>query len=289
MSAKVHPMPDELASMPMALPAAIDRRLTRPPTPAEALHVLLRSQPHAPRLLSEARHRAVLAGNSAAAADRAARVARDTEIGYEQVRRVHDPRGELRGSFWGSATAAGVLLLVAVAAALVLSWGLPWAGRLVFAAATVTLGAVVVWAHRRQPARRGLAAGMTIAVGMLCAGLVALRVLSGGPPAPLRLIEAVVLGVVLVMAIAGAVLVADRCECLTCCRARVRSERAGGARDQLTALAFSDQADAVAAGGAWESLVVEECRLMRPAGPDGEQWIAECIQIARQSATPAES
>ncbi len=282
-------MPDELDNRPMALPAAIDRRLTRQPTPQEALHFLLSSHPLAPGLLSEARHRVVLARNSAAAAGRAARVARDAEIGYEQIRRAHDPRGERCDGFWPAAIGAIVLMSVAVAASLALTWGLPSSGRLVLAAATATLGAVVVWAHRRQPARHGLAVGLTVAVGVLCAGLVALHVLTSGSLSPLRLIEAAALGVVVVMAIAAAVLIVDRCECLACSHARLRSERACAVRDQLTAVAFSDQADAVAAGGAWESLVVEECRLMRPLGPDGEQWVTDCVRIARQSATPAES
>jgi hypothetical protein len=66
----------------------------------------------------------------------------------------------------------------------------------------------------------------------------------------------------------------------------VLSKHAANVRDQLAAQASADQADAVSAAGAWESLVVEECRLAHPAGADVEQWVTDCVRIARLSATP---
>ena len=280
-------MPDETDGRFLSLRAAMDRGQDGHPTPQEALHFLLSSHPLAPGLLSEARHRAVLARNSAAAASLAIRRARDAELGYEHARRAGDPRGSRRGRFWPTAGVIGLLLAVAAAAAYVLCLAVPWPARMVLTAATLALGGAVAYAHRGGHARRRLAAGLTAAAGLLCVALVALRVVTH-TLAVLPLIEAAALGAVLAMAIAAAVLAADRCETLACCRARQLSEDAASVRDRCADAAFADQAEAVAAAGHWESLVVEECRLMRPPAAEGEQWVTECVRIARLSAAPAD-
>ena len=280
-------MAEELDGRFVSLRPAADRGKAGHPTPQEALSLLLGSHPLAPGLMSEARHRAVLARNSAEAANVAVRRARDAELSHEHARRAGDPRGSRRGRFWPTVMIAGLLLALAGAAACVLCLAVPWPARLVLTAATLGLGGALCYAHRGEHARRRLATWLTLAGAVLCIAFVALRICTHAL-ALLPVVEAAALGAVLAMAAGAAVLAVDRCESLHCCRARQRSEQAAEVRDGCVDRAFADQAEAAAAAGHWESLVIEECRLMRPPATDPEQWMTECVRIARLSAAPGD-
>ncbi len=280
-------MDEEQVTAVSRVQAAMDRGLGDL-TPQQALRNLLNSHPLALGTLSEARHRMVLARNSAAAAGRAGRRARDAELSHEHGRRSEDPRGLRRGRFWPTAAVVSALLAVAAAAAFVLCLGLDWPGRIVLVAATGVFGGAVAFVHGRKHLMHGnIAVGLTLMAALLCAAIVALHVLIAGFLSALLVIEAVALGVVLVLTVTAAVLAIQRCESLSCCRLRQRSERARNVSEHLADVASTDQANAVTAASTWESLVVEECRLTRPTMTDSEQWVAECVRIAKLAATPA--
>lgn len=281
-------MSAETGNWPIALPTRIDGGYMRRPTPLEALRGLLISHPLALSTLSEARHRAVLAANSAAEAGRAARRARDAELSYEHARRTEDPRGLRSGRFGLVAAFVGLMLLMSASATLALCWGLTWPYRVMLALATMFLAGVVAYALSKRHVRRNVALGLTIAAVLLWVALVLLPILAVAAWSILMAVKTAALGLVVIMPVIAAVLALDHCESLTCGRLRQRSERAGGEREHLAEVAGADQAEAVRTANVWESLVVEECSMVRPAGADAEQWVAECVRIARNAAIPAD-
>jgi hypothetical protein len=225
----------------MVLPGSIEGDAQQPPSPAEALHQVLSSQPLAPSLLSEARHRQVVAKNSATASERATRLARDAELVYEQARRLSDPRSHRSVGLPYAAWIAGVLLTVSAAIAVALWWTPGW-----------------------------------------------YFVLPGNGPVWLLLAHAAILVGELAIAITTTAVLLRRAESWNCWRLRKAKDRAAARRDEAAAVALSDDAAAVTATGAWESLVMEECRLAHPAAAARDDWVAACIDAARRTATPQE-
>jgi hypothetical protein len=270
----------------IALPGAIERQAEGPATPDQALQRLLASHGQAPGLLSEARHREIVARNSAASAVLAARRARDAELEYELARRRSDPRGERRHRFLPATAAMVVLLLAWGAAGLILAWDLVWPDRVVLAIATAVLAAALAWIMSMPRLREEAAGGILLAGLVMCVALVLVRVFTTSGAIALRVAEAAALGIVLVAGVVIAILVLEHSEGWKCARLRMASDRAIGDRQASQAQVWRDEADAAVAMASWESLVEEECRLGHPGDAVDQTWIKQCRDLARQAATP---
>lgn len=276
-------MSDILPRRLVVLPGAVEREEEGRPTPEGAVGRVLAGHPHAPRLLSQARHKVVAARNTAATAHEAARACRDAEQGYDQVRREHDPDEAKNLHFWPAAALLAALAVVVGAIVVVMVWHMPWLDRIGLALGTVLLGAATagVASRRRDASIHLRAAGLA-----MCLTLVTLAVLWSVGPLPVRLGEAVAFGIVLAAAGMAAVLILDRAEGWCCHQKRRAYQTAARRRENLVRQISHDEAAAEAAVGAWVSLVVEECQL-GPAGDAGSTpWVEACASTARNVAIP---
>jgi hypothetical protein len=270
----------------VAVPGVIVHPQERPSTPVEAVRGLLAGHGRAAHLLSEARHRAIVARESATEAVRAARAGRDTELSHELAVRDSDRHGHWRLHF-GPATAAVAALLVACwAAAFALTRSLPWPDRLIIPLAAAGLGGALVWSAVASRERQGEHHVPLLVAAASAATLVALSVLSTTGDLTLRVVESAALGLILVAVCVAVTWMVDHAENWRCARLRRASDRASRYRQAAAATACHDEADAEAALAAWESLVMEECQLAHPGEAGGETWLAECVATARQIATP---
>lgn len=268
----------------VVVPGVISHPQERPSTPAEAVRGLLAGHGRAAHLLSEARHRAIVARESAAEAVRAARLGRDAELSHELAVRDSDRRGHWRLHFSPAAAAVGALLIACWAAAFALTRSLPEPDRLIIPLATAGLGAAVVWRAVASRERKHLLP--LLIAGAAAATLVTLGIFSTSGGLALRVIEPVALGLILVAVCVAATWVVEHAENWRCARLRRASDRASRYRQDAAATASQDESDAEAAMAAWESLVVEECQLAHPGEAGGETWLADCVATARQIATP---
>jgi hypothetical protein len=269
----------------VVMPGVIDHAREKPSTPVEAVQRLLAGHANAPHLLSEARHRAIVARESAAEAVRSARAGRDAELAYELAVRDSDRRRRWRLHFGPAAVAVGALLVLCLAAALALTRGLSWPDRVIIPLAA-GLGAVVAWragVHRESRWAHHL---VLLVAAAVAAALVALCVLSTAGSLTLRIVVSVVLGLILVVLFTAAAWVVDHAENWHCAKLRWASDRAARYRQAATAAGARDEADAEAALAAWESLVVEECQLAHPGDAAGETWLGDCVSTARKIAVP---
>ena len=270
----------------VVMPGVIERPDGVPSSPVEAVRRLLASHVQAPHLLSEARHRAVVARESAAEAVQEARLARDAELAYELAVRDSDRRGRRGVHFWPAAVSVGALLGICWAAAFVLLRAVPWPDRVVVAVAAVVLGGAAAWRVSATRERDGGHHTLVCAAAAWAAALVVLCILSTSGGIALRVGAAIVLGVALVAADAAVVWVLERAESWRCFRLRRASSRAARRRQAALAEVSCDEAAATAALAAWESLVVEECQLAHPGDVAGETWLADCVSVARSIAAP---
>ena len=278
-------MSDVLPPQLVLLPGAVASVAEAQPAPVIAVGRVLAGNVHAAGLLSEARHRVLLARNSCTAAARAARCCRDAELACELARRRHHPRGAEELHFW----AAGALLAILFAASCVigvaLGWHLPGLARAAVAAGLVVLAGSTAWAWSRwsRSAPR-LALLLGVAMG---AALIMLAVLWATGIAALGLLELAALGVALAATALAGMLVLERAEGWACYRPRLAHLRADRRRQDLLSQMSADQAAAETAVGAWVSLVVEECLLARAGhGTDSGRWVADCAEVARNVAVP---
>jgi hypothetical protein len=270
----------------VVVPGVINHPQDRPSTSVEAVRGLLAGHAKAAHLLSQARHWVIVARESAAEAVRAARLDRDAELSHELAVREADRRGRWRLHFGPTAVAVGALLVACGAAALVLVRALPWPDRVIIPLAAAGLGGAVVWravANREHQGHRHLA---VLIAAASAATLVALSVFSISGGLALRVTVSVALGLILVATCIAATWVVDHAETWHCAKLRRASDRASRYRQAAAAAAAHDEAHAEAALAAWESLVVEESQLAHPGEAAGETWLADCISIARQIATP---
>lgn len=269
------------------MPGVIERPASDPPGPVEALRRLLAGQVVAPHLLSEARHRAVLSHESAAAVIVAARRARDAELAYELAVRKRDPRERRRLHLWFEVVAMGLLLALCWAAAFALTRQLTWPDRLVFPLAAVGLGGALAG---RVSASRDRGRGYRLVLLLAAAWVVALVVLGtctavGG--LLLSVAVALTLGAVLLLAGVAMVWTLDHGEGWHCFRLRRAADLAARHRHDAQEEAWRDGSAAQAALAAWESLVVEECQLAHPGNDaDRQNWLADCVSLARRLAAP---
>jgi hypothetical protein len=270
----------------VVLPGVIEGEGDEAPPAEVTLRRLLASHPHAPSLLSEARHRLGVAKDSALAAVQALRSARDHELAYELARRKADPRDVRHFHFWLAAVCFGALLAVSGAAGLLLAWGVPWPDRIMFAIAAAILGGVVAWRLSLGHGRAGLGGGFVVAGLGLCVILMAIRAITAGGPLLLGIGEAIGLGLVLAGAVLAAVFVFWHSESWRCSRLRRISAQAIRQRQEMLTRASLDDSSAQAAMGAWESLVVEECQLAHPGQAASDAWLDDCVNAARRIATP---
>lgn len=279
-------MPNSAQRRLIVLPGAIQRAGEKPPSPDVALRRLLASHPHAPSLLSEARHAQAVAQDSARTAAQALRLARDDELAYELARRKADPRGARRFRFWFAAVSLAVLLAVSGVAGLLLAWRASPPDRITLAIAAAIIGGAAAWLVSHGHGRRGLGAWFVFTALGLGAVLMAMWVITAGGPLLLRAGEAAALGLVLAAVTLAAVFVLGASESWRCSRLRRRSAQAGQRRQDVLAQAASDESAARAALAAWESLVVEECQLAHPGEGASDSWLADCVAAARRIATP---
>jgi hypothetical protein len=267
----------------VVLPGAVEHEEGPGLTPEAAVGHVLRANVHAPGLLSEARHRVIVARASEAATGQAARSCRDAELAHELARRQHDPRGSRSLGFWAAGGALAVLLIVACAVGLMLAWHRPWLDRATFAVAAAGLGAAVAWGASR---RRGIAVWSVVAGVGAGALLLTLGALWTSGPVALRAAEAVAFGVALAAVAMAGVLVLERGENWQCYRSRRAHMLAARRRQELVDQASMDAAAADAAIGAWVSVVVEECQLAHPGDLDSADWVHSCASAARKIASP---
>jgi hypothetical protein len=276
-------MSEILARRLVVLPGAIEREEGDKPTPEEAVGRVLAGNPHAPRLLSRARHKVVAARNTVATAHETARTCRDAEQDYDQARREHDPDEARNVPFWPAVALLAALAVVAGAIVVVMVWPIPLLDRVGLALGAVLLGAYVAGgvSRRRNAAIHLRAAGLA-----MCLTLVVLAVLWSDGPLPIRVGEAVAFGIALGVAGMAAVLILDHAESGGCHRKRRAYLMAARRREDLVRQISHDEAAAEAAVGAWVSLVVEECQL-GPAGDAGSiPWVEACATTARNVAIP---
>jgi hypothetical protein len=267
----------------VVLPGAIEREEGDKPTPEEAVGRVLAGNPHAPRLLSRARHKVVAARNTVATAHEAARACRDAEQDYDQVRREHDPNEARNLHFWPAVALLAALAVVAGAIVALMVWHIPLLDRIGLALGAVLLGAAVAGgvSRRRNAGIHLRAAGLA-----MCLILVVLAAAWLAGPLPIRLGEALAFGLVLAAAGTAAVLILDHAEGWCCHRKRRAYTMAARRRENLVRQIARVEAAAEAAVGAWESLVVEECQL-GPAGNAGDTpWVQACAATARNVAIP---
>ena len=270
----------------VVMPGVMERADGQPPAPVEAVRRLLGSHALAPYLLSEARHRAVVARDSAAEAVQATRSARDAELAHELAVRENDPRRR-RGIHFGlAAVAVGALLAVCWAAAFALMRALPWPDRTVLSIAAAVLGGAVAWRASVKRERKGGYHPVVFSAVAWVALLVALCVITTAGGLLLRIGAAVSLGVVLVVAGLAVAWMLGHAESWRCSRLRWASDRAARHRQAALSEASDDEAAAMAALAAWESLVVEECQLAHPGDVASETWLADCVSVARKIAAP---
>ncbi len=270
----------------VVVPGVINHPQDRPSTSVEAVRGLLAGHGRAAHLLSQARHWVIVARESAAEAVRAARLDRDAELSHELAVREADRRGRWRLHFGPAAIAVGALLVACWAAALTLARALTWPDRVIIPLAAAGLGGAVVWRAVASRERKGEHHLAVLIAAVLAATLVAMSVLSTSGGLALRVVVSVALGLILATVCVAATWVADHAETWRCARLRRTSERASRYRQAAAAAAADDEAKAEAALAAWESLVVEECQLAHPGEAAGETWLADCVSIACQIATP---
>lgn len=269
----------------VVLPGVVQDAREEAPAPVEALRRLLGGHLKAPHLLSQARHRAILARESADEAARAARVDRDAELAHELAVRECDRRDRWRLHFGIGAIAVAALLLVCGTAALVMIRGLPWPDRVVIPLAVLLCGAVAWRAAMSHDS--GWKHDLVLFAGMAWAAVLgALCVLSTTGGLVFRVVAAVALGLILVATYSAAAWVMEHAENWHCARLRRTSEHAARFRQAAAAAAARDEAAAEAAMAAWESLVVEECQLAHPGAVVSETWLDDCVSVARTIATP---
>lgn len=276
-------MSDILPRRLVVLPGAVEREEEGKPTPGEAVGRVLAAHPHAPRLLSRARHKAVAARNTTATAREAARACRDAEQDYDQIRREHDPNEAKNLPFWPAAALLAALTVVAGAIVVVMVWHIPLLDRIGLALGAVLLGAALAAAVSR---RRNAGIHLRAAGLAMCLILVVLAVLWSASPLLIRVGEAVAFGIALAAAGIAAVLILDHAEGWCCHQKRRTYAMAARRRENLVRQISHDEAAAEAAIGAWVSLVVEECQL-GPAGDAGSTpWVEACATTARNVALP---
>jgi hypothetical protein len=276
-------MSDILPRRLVVLPGAIECEEEDKLTPEEAVGRVLAGNPHAPRLLSRARHKVVAARNTATTAHEAARACRDAEQDYDQIRREHDPDEVRNLHFWPAATLLAALAVVVGAIVVLMVWHIPLPDRIGLALGAVLLGAAVAGgASRRRNAGIHLrAAGLA-----MCLILVVLAVLWSAGSLPIRLGEALAFGIVLAAAGMAAVLILNHAEGSCCHRKRRAYTMAARRRENLVRQISHDEAAAEASVSAWVSVVVEECQL-GPAGDAGiTPWVEACATTARNVAVP---
>jgi hypothetical protein len=276
-------MSDILPRRLVVLPGAVEREEGDKPTPEEAVGRVLAGNPHAPRLLSRARHKVVTARSTVATAHEAARACRDAEQDYDQIRREHDPNEGRNLYFWSAVAILAALAVVAGAIVMVMVWHIPLLDRIGLALGAVLLGASVAGgvSRRRNTGIHLRAAGLA-----MCLILVILAVLWSVGPLPIRLGEAVAFGIALAAGGTAAVLILDHAEGWCCHRKRRAYMMAVRRREDLVRQISHDDAAAEAAVNAWVSLVVEECQL-GPAGDAGSTpWVEGCATAAHNVAIP---
>jgi hypothetical protein len=272
---------------PVVMPGVIERPGSEPPGPVEALRRLLAGQALAPHLLSEARHRAVVARESGAAAIAAARRARDAELAHELAVRNRDPRGRRHLHLWFEVVAVGLLLALCWAAAFALTRQLAWPDRLVFPLAAVGLGGALAWRVSVSRDRGQRHHPIILLAAAWAAALVILGTLTAVGGLLLSIAVALTLGAVLLLAGGAMVCILDHGEGWRCFRFRRAADLVARHRREAQEEASRDEAAAQAAVAAWESLVVEECQLAHPADDaDRQTWLADCVSLARRLATP---
>lgn len=276
-------MSDILPRRLVVLPGAVEREEGDEPTPEEVVGRVLAGNPHAPRLLSRARHKVVTARNTVATAHEAARACRDAEQDYDQVRREHDP-GEARNvRFWPAVALLATLAVVAGAIVVLMAWHIPPLDRIGLALGAVLLGAAVAGgvSTRHNTGIHLHAAGLT-----MCLILVVLAAGWSAGPLAIRLGEALAFGIALAAAGVAAVLILDHTEGWCCHRKRCAYTMAAHRRVNLVRQISHDEAAAEAAVGAWVSLVVEECQLGPAGDAGGTRWVEACATTARNVAIP---
>ena len=182
----------------VVMPGVIDHAHERPSTAVEAVQGLLAGHASAAHLLSEARHRAIVARESAAEAVRAARAGRDAELAHELAVRDSDRRRRWRLHFGPAAVAVGALLVLCLAAAFALTRSLPMARPGDHPAAPP--GSALSWrgGQWRNRERRWAHHLVVLVAAAVAAALVALCVLSTAGGLTLRIVVSVVLGLILV-------------------------------------------------------------------------------------------
>jgi len=270
----------------VVVPGVINHPQERPSTPEDAVAGLLAGHRKAAHLLSEARHRVLVARESGAAAVRAARVDRDAELSHELAVRESERRGPRRLHFGPAAMAVVTLIVACWAAAFALTLSLPWSDQVIISLAAAGLGAAVLWRAIASGERTGGGHHLALLTAAVSASLVALNILSTSGDLTLRVAVSAALGLILITAVIVAAWVAAYAESWSCAKLRRTSERAFRSRQAAAARVSRDEADAEAALAAWESLVVEECQLAHPGDAGGETWHDDCVSTARKLAIP---
>jgi hypothetical protein len=255
----------------------------------DVVRAVLATNPSGPEALAEARHRCGMENDAERASAYAARAGRETEQALALARRETDPRDERHLRWWAGGAVVALLCAGAGAVAFVLADGLSGPERLVLAAAvTVAAGG---WAWMMALCRRS-----DRPVGVLAALGVSLFALLGG----LHMCET---DLSLATELETVGLVALGCAFVTVATwVLLRTEawrlgplrRAAGAAERASRLASSRLAEAEAraerALGAWQGLVLEECRLVPPApGTDPGTLAAECSALATQLVDDADA
>ena len=111
-------------------------------------------------------------------------------------------------------------------------------------------------------------------------------VLSTSGGLTLRVVVSVALGLILVTMCVAATWVVDHAENWRCAKLRRASDRASRYRQAAAAAAAHDEADAEAASGRLGIAGRGGMPARAPGRGGGETWLADCVSIARQIATP---
>jgi hypothetical protein len=239
---------------------------------------LLSSNLEARSLYFEARHRRVLAEQSAAAAAATATEVDQARIHHETLRHRLDPRGARPVRCWPAVALAAVIYAGLGGLAWIDLAALP-AGRLLgamtAAAALLTAAWLAAIASRE---RRGRLLHAAIAAAVIIAGVIAALQGAGVVPGRPDDWAAGELGAVLSLALtaAASVLIAGA-EPAAIARARARLRRALAAYDSAVRIMLADREAAAIARGSWLSLV----RVLSASAAGGDaQLIADAVTIA---------